>query len=79
VRSRPLTLHGAPALIAGVAADARSPVTSHTKEATVAERNVLRDELLFDMVSDYSQLYLWNSRNSTPHTMTNAPTTTKYP
>jgi hypothetical protein len=45
VRSRPFTLHGAPAVIAGAAPEAWPPVSSQAKEATVAERNARREEL----------------------------------
>ena len=43
-RSLPFTLHGAPAVIAGAAPEARPPVNSHANEATLAEMNVRRFE-----------------------------------
>ena len=43
-RSLPFTLHGAPAVIAGAAPEARPPVSSHANEATLAEMNVRRFE-----------------------------------
>jgi hypothetical protein len=48
VRSRPLTLHGAPAVIAGAAPEAWPPVSSQAKEATVAERNARREDLFIN-------------------------------
>ena len=44
VRSFLFALQGAPATIAGAAAEARSPVISHANDATVAERNARREE-----------------------------------
>ena len=44
-RSLPFTLHGAPAVIAGAAPEARPPVTSQANEATLAETKARREEL----------------------------------
>ena len=44
-RSLPFTLHGAPAVIAGAAPEARPPVTSHANEAKLAEIKARREEL----------------------------------
>jgi hypothetical protein len=40
-----LTLHGAPAVIAGAAPEAWPPVNIQANDATVAERNARREEL----------------------------------
>jgi hypothetical protein len=48
VRSRPLTLHGAPAVIAGAAPEACPPVSIQAKEATVAEKNARREDLFIN-------------------------------
>jgi hypothetical protein len=44
-RSLPFTLHGAPAVIAGAAPEARPPVTSQANEATLADTKARREEL----------------------------------
>ena len=44
-RSLPFTLHGAPAVIAGAAPEARPPVSSHANEATLADTKARREEL----------------------------------
>lgn len=56
-RSLPFTLHGAPAVIAGAAPEARPPVSSHANEATLAETKARREELFIRQtvtkVADY--------------------------
>ena len=44
MRSRPLALHGAPAVIAGEAPEAWPPVSSQVNEATVPEINARRED-----------------------------------